>query len=258
MSDTIRSKLMVHYKHDQNVIIETKKLEVRQSTSERAGLGVFALEPIPAGTIFLECIDVKNAKSSTIDKKINDLAYKGQCSDYNSAKNIEMDINVGYIIKIPEDLCMLFFGESTPNIYLYALRDIKECEELSRFYGIDYWLEYEFWQRFPNNRYMLTGEMQDLPCDWVFVDQIRREITYNYHLNLFAKKIDNQYHYLVSSSKPNYFDPQFTDKLSNIVTITKDNYSPYKNDEVIYDGMYLTGYLEQKYSSLSNSSKSID
>lgn len=46
----------------------------------------------------------------------------------------------------------------------------------------------------------------------------------------------------------NIFDPHFVDKFDSIIIITKDDYSPYKFDEIIYDAMYLTEYLRQKVS----------
>jgi hypothetical protein len=186
------------------------------------------------------------ANSNTIDKKINDLAYKGDYSSYDTVENIERNINVGYIVRDPEHEWMSFFGIGPSQIYLYALKDINESEELSRYYGLDYWLESEFWQRFPNSQYKLTQAMEDLPSEWVFVDEIRSFLEQNYHMNLFAKKVGDQYHYFVSNKKPNYFDPQFADKLNNVIMITKDDYSPYKYDEMIYDGMFLTQYLKKE------------
>lgn len=235
----------MNYKYNQDVIVETKKLEIRESTNKQAGLGVFALEPINAGTIFLECINPEIANSDTIDKKINDLAYKGECSDYDTEENIENNVNVGYIIKDSEHEWTSFFG-GVPKIYLYALKNISESEELSRYYGLNYWLEYEFWQRFAHNQYRLTQAMEDLPSDWVFVDEIRKDITFNNHRNLFAKRTGDQYHYFISFSKPNYFDPHFIDKLNDVIVITKDDYSPYRYDGIIYDNMYLTKYLQIK------------
>ena len=114
MSETIKSKLRVRYKYEQNVNVETKKLEVRQSTNEKAGLGVFACEFIPAGTIFL--------KSGTISQKINDLAYKGDCLNYDTTDNIEHNINVGYIVKEGEHGWLSSFEVNISQIYLYLFR----------------------------------------------------------------------------------------------------------------------------------------
>jgi hypothetical protein len=52
--------------------------------------------------------------------------------------------------------------------------------------------------------------------------------------------------YFVSYSKPNYFDSQFADKLNDIIIVTKDDYSPYLYNEMIYDGMFLTQYLKKE------------
>ena len=248
MSDTIKSKLRVRCEYSRNVKVDPKKLEIRPSSNVKAGLGVFALEFIPAETIFFECINHHIADTGTIDKKINDLAYQGQCCDYDTLENIQTNINVGYLVKDCKDEWMSIFGNGAgvPQIYLYALKDIHESEELSRYYGLNYWLEKEFWDRFPDNKYRLTQAMEDLPSDWVFVDEIRLRVGMNTCSNLFAKKVSDKYHYFVSTyylGVPDYFDPQFADKLNDIIIITKNDYSPYQFDEIIYDSMYLTRYL---------------
>ena len=180
MSETIKSKLRIRQQYGQKVTIEAKKLEIRPSSTVDASLGVFAVEPIPAGTIFLEVIDAHIENSDTVSKKINDLAYHGNCSNYDTEENIACYTNVGYIVQDCEHQYMQFFGMGSPSkIYLYALKDINESEELSRYYGLDYWFAYEFWQRFPNNRFKLTQAMEDLPGDWVFIDEIRSFIEQN-------------------------------------------------------------------------------
>ncbi len=212
-------------------------------------MGVFALEPIAAGTIFLDCYADDDIKIHT---NINDLAYHGPICNYDTNENIEQNINVGYIVRDHEHEFMRFFGHSPKNVYLYALKDIKESEELSRYYGRDYWSLYEFWQRFPNNQYQSTGSIEDLPSDWVYIDEIRAFLAQNYNKKLFAKKANDQYHYFVSCSKPNYFDLDFADQINDIVIITKNDYSAYKFDEMIYDGMFLTKYLKEKYDRNNN------
>lgn len=248
--NNIKSKIRIQYKSDQTILLNPKKLEIKESTNQQAGLGVFASEFIPSGTIFLECIDVEKSNSDAINKKINDLAYKGTCNGYDTLENIEQNINIGYIVKYQEDW-MSFFDDHIPKVYLYALNDINIDQELSRFYGLDYWLEYEFWQRFPNNKFKLTHKVEDLPNEWVFIDTIRSFLAQNIHKNLFAlkkdhidgKKIKDQYHYFVSYSNPKYFDPDFVNKLNDVTIITKKDYSPYSYDET-YDHLYLTQYLK--------------
>ena len=78
--------------------------------------------------------------------------------------------------------------------------------------------------------------MEDLPSDWFFVDNISLKLEMNYHMNLVAKKINNQH--FVSQSKTNYFDPEFRDKLMDVKIINKINYLHYLSDEIIHNGMF--------------------
>src|SRR5260221_227501 len=82
-----------------------------------------------------------------------------------------------------------------------------------------------------NNKYKSTHAMEDLPDRWVFIDSIREQIEMNRHQYLFAKMIRDKYYYFVSWTKPNYCDPDFIDKLSDIKIVTKDDFSMYRDDE---------------------------
>src|ERR1700753_1538873 len=115
MLETIKNKLRVY---SQNIVVENKKLEVKQSTKEGSGLGVFALETIPAGVVFLECVDVHSANSDVINKKINDLAYNGDINCYETVENIKNNINVGHIIEQTKHEWMNFFGILPEKVYL--------------------------------------------------------------------------------------------------------------------------------------------
>jgi hypothetical protein len=239
MANEFRSKLRISCRLEQKITVESKKLEIRQSTNNTANVGVYSSELIKAGTIFFEC----GINSEGLNYKINDLAYHGQCHDYDTDENIEKNTNVGYIVQGSE--LYYFFGEGSPKIYLYAIKDIAQNEELSKHYGLDYWLEFEFWKKFPNCQWKKTHAVEDLPSEWVYVDELRHIITQNYHQNLFAKKVNTHYHYLISSNKPNYYDPKFIEKLDQIKIITKEDYSQYQLDDIVYNGMYLTEYLKK-------------
>ncbi len=118
---------------DITINLKEKKLEVKQTL--KMGLGLFASEKIEAGTIFLRCEDIElpNNEKTHISKYINDLAFDGNNLDYYD-KSL---INVGYLKHNYCKLCLC--GFVMPHMYLIALRDIEKGEELSKYYGIDYW-----------------------------------------------------------------------------------------------------------------------
>jgi SET domain-containing protein len=124
---------------DEQLTVDEKKLEVRKSTVNGAGEGLFALERIPKGTIFISAGDINNY--DTISRKMNDLSYHGTLENYDTDANVISCVNTGYIVKM-DQLCKLF-RVGRHEIYVYAIRDIEEGEELSRFYGPDYWKKYE-------------------------------------------------------------------------------------------------------------------
>jgi hypothetical protein len=110
ISNEIRSKLKIIYPYNQKVDVIPKKLEIRQSMNIFAGFG--------AGTIFFEC--PHNADG--INQKINDLAYHGQSCDYDVDENIEKNINVGYLVREPEDQWMKFLEVVLLNFIYMQLR----------------------------------------------------------------------------------------------------------------------------------------
>lgn len=113
-----------------DIELHEKTLEIKKSTIENAGDGVFALEDIPAGTIF---------KPYELEKKINDLAWNNNIDDYLSMDYLNNKINTVVVIEtdMPE---LLFFGEYK-NTYLMSMKNIKKGEELSRLYGLEYWVK---------------------------------------------------------------------------------------------------------------------
>lgn len=149
-----------------------KKIIVKET---RMGLGVFADEDIPARTIFYKCEMDNTTNEPTIDdisRKINDLAWHGDMATYHNLKNIKACTNVMTMISpnyycnnlddidenefdIDADISLddiddgddfsmmdMFSKPSRLDVYLASIRDIKKGEELSRFYGRDFWSKY--------------------------------------------------------------------------------------------------------------------
>lgn len=265
---SFRSLLRVDYHKDKTVTLENKKFEIRQSTIPNSGYGLFALEDIPAGTVFMKCenchladsvadkltdsfVDEINTKLLNFDfkcanvnvgKYMNDLAYNNNLPTYDEDFNVSDKINVGYIRHMLTDLMM--FGMEVPKIYMYAIKDIKKDSELSRYYGPDYWQQHEFWAQFDKST--------DIPNQYIFVDDIRANIMMNYHMYLYGKCVDGKYHYFVSNKYVKYYDPNFIDLLDSITVVTKPDFSKFEGGEVIYcndcgTNMYLTSYLKKQY-----------
>ena len=220
-----------------------KKLEVRKSTLDGSGEGLFALERIPKGTIFISAGDINNY--DTISRKINDLAYRGSVEKYDIDENVLAHINIGYVVKM-DQLCM-FFGPTvgTHEIYLCAIDDIEEGQELSRFYGLEYWENFEFWNRFPESKYLQTKKIEDLPSEYVYIDSVRKSLEMNFNYSLFCKKDDQGYHYLTGFGN-NYFKKGFFNS-GNFIDVSKSDFSQYELEESIkteHGNMHTTKYLQ--------------
>jgi hypothetical protein len=112
-------------------------LEIRESTIKGAGDGLFTRSKINKGDVILCISDADNIHSTHISKKINDLAYNGDMELYENDEHVLKNINLGYIIHA--DAFALMFGCGQMMVYMYALRDIEAGEELSRYYGIEFW-----------------------------------------------------------------------------------------------------------------------
>lgn len=127
---------------------EFKKMnfEIKESTKKEAGKGSFATEFIPKGTV----IGYTTPDFLVNDEGLNymnDLAYNGSIENYNDINNITQNINVGYIIKqMNPPFVEKYFNWFWPVRYhrwLYAIKNIEKGEELSKYYGTDYWTTYE-------------------------------------------------------------------------------------------------------------------
>ena len=204
-------------------------------------MGLFALEPIQKGTVFLECgdLNVNNngrpkvtlCQEGTRGHMMNDCAYHGSTLEYDFDENIAMNTNAGY----------LYPGSENKNLkcFLIAIKDIEEGEELSRHYGLDYWLKYE------QKKYQLD---ELLPVDtYVFIDTIRLGRFTNYHRNFYGKRVIDPLH----QEKYYYLVEDFCGR--DPIDISKPDFSPYGFDEIIYfddmteQNLMRTRYLIQEY-----------
>ena len=267
LSPDLSKRLLKKVALKQEIELTEKKLEVRKSTNPNAGLGVFALEPIPKDAVFM-IYSTEAYENKDTGYFINDLAYNSDCTTYETDDNITKFTNIGFIRQ--SDEIYDFFGTGQCKIYLYALRDIQIGEELSKYYSLKYWQEYEFWKEFPESQFRTTRNIEDLPSKWVFIDTIRCGIQFNHNMNLFAKKVNNKYFYLVGYGG-NYYEPDFPkiksnkcefteedtnsnvnkeclyDSAASFIEVTKSDFSAYAFVEPVYDGMYRTDFLQQEY-----------
>jgi hypothetical protein len=216
--------------------LRQKKIEIRPSTNPRAGVGLFALEFIPNGTVILECGDPTYSHDNTIDRKVNDLAYNGSSLYYDDDANIEANTNIGYYVKgynnfptiaaIPSEEIK---NNNANKCYFIAIKDIAEGEELSRHYGLRYWREYE--QRIYYGTPGIVGQSYSINISdtYVFVDSVRQSITMNTHKNLYSKYVDGKYYYILPLYNKKYVD------------VTKPDYSRYQLSEEIVKNINNNG-----------------
>ncbi|AYV84924.1 MAG: hypothetical protein Satyrvirus1_10 [Satyrvirus sp.] len=139
----MENKLCMNFSIDSQINVEEKKLEIKKSTIGNESLGVFASEFIQKGTIFFYC---SADSTNCIANNINDLAYYNDPYyndpvNYGTEENLTNYINVQYM-ENPFELCE-FHNQSQHKIYLEALKDIQNGEELSRCYGLKYWQSQE-------------------------------------------------------------------------------------------------------------------
>lgn len=177
---------------ESEIIVSDPILEVKQSTVKDGGYGVFAKEFIPKGTIFCKS-NPYDEKEDLIGRYINDLMYQGNAKEYESHSKINDDItNIGYVRPKNTDPGALFIGhDNNPTCYCEAIKDIAEGDELSRFYGVNYWLNHEF-----NKKHKIHLDNNQLPTDYVFIDEYRAALMANRCYYIFGKYVDEKYYYV--------------------------------------------------------------
>ena len=95
------------------------------------------------------------------------------------------------------------------------------------------------------NEYLKDWDTQtdDLPNKYISIDEIRKNISMNNCMQLYGRKINNEYHYFVSERSAKFYSPTFLDDVKIIHVVTKCDFSKFEEHEKIYDNMYLTSYL---------------
>lgn len=231
----LENRLLLKIPKDQNVIVEEKKCFIKKHNKGESifGYGIFATEFIAKNTIFMD--------SNTYNNKINDLAYHNTLKNYDCEENILKNINIGCI----QQLNVLYDFDKNyddTNIFYYALKDIHPGEQLSRFYGVEYWQEEEFWNNLPNSNYRKTNDYKDLPSKWVIIDTVCKNLLDNNKVILYGKKNDDKYLYVLSKD-PKYYVKSFPQKDDKFMEVSKEDFSPFMFNDNIYKGLYRTKYL---------------
>lgn len=250
------SKFISYVGKESDIILQDVKLEIKQSTVQNGGNGVFAGEFIKQGTIFCRSV-INDCDETSISGKINDLGYTGSAEEYETnLEQTESKVNIKYIN--PKDKFDLCFQPTVT--YISALVDIQEGEELSRHYGVDYWYCYEFDKKY--------GKELPTPV-YDFFDELRENITQNICWYLYEKYVDGKYFYVISShGVPKNFYRK-TNKFSNLpiikndiaiineyvskeepflVDVSKNDNSELTNEPIIFENrkLYMTEYLQDK------------
>lgn len=160
--------------------ISNPHLIIQDSTIPSAGKGCFAGEFIPKDTMF--CRSNPHDVNEQVDSRfMNDLAYKDDASAYPSEES-DTDTNISYV--------SVTKGYNVSHAYCKAVRDIEAGEELSRYYGKNYWLKAEFDQTYGS--YIDNGQ---LPPVYTFIDEYRYGANFNSHIKVFGKCVDGKYYY---------------------------------------------------------------
>ena len=242
-----------------SLVVAEVKLEVRQSTAEKGGEGVFAGEFIPKGTILCET-DMMDTSETSIVRKMNDLLYAGKASEY---KNREKTANPTNVINVHADVDPISYVISgKAKGFIETSRDLEAGEELSRYYGANYWYGHEFREKY--GELLKRGEY---PSVYTFIGEYRQKLEFNLHKKVFCKYVDGKYYYvegrmlsnnyyhkiekfkslpLFASSEQSceYFDSAFGKyeerseeqkkaawNLKYLVNLTKEDFSKYEADE---------------------------
>jgi hypothetical protein len=212
-------------------------LEKKESTYSNAGIGLFTKEFIKKDTVFLYCKNGILNENSDIGWYINDLGYKGNCKLYFETDEFILEhTNVGFIKKI--DII-----NNHCEIWAYSLRDIEQNEELSIYYGIKYWQKYE--KEKDMELLLSTKNLKYVPSFYIHYSELlhpyREE---NNPPSLYIKQVDGKYYYLFGYGGRYVIDSDNSELLlSQMVDITKKDYSLYNDFDEILNGYWIKSVL---------------
>lgn len=174
---------IINTNEEKNLIVADVELVIKESTVLGGNLGCFANQFIPKGTVFCKSnpCDIDNDT-----RFMNDLLYTGDAQKYLQIieNNNDTITNIGYV-------CVGDGFLSITRAYCKALKDIAIGEELSRFYGPDYWFRYEF-----DNAYSELLSQGKIPSVYVLHDTYSAGLMFNTRSTVFVKYVDGKYYYV--------------------------------------------------------------
>ena len=207
------------YIDESDIIVSDPKLEVRQSTIENGGNGVFAMESV-----------LYDVKEDVISRYINDLTYTGNAHNHELLFKITDNVtNIGYVRPTSKNRI-----SNNEVCYCIAIKDIPKGQELSRFYGSMYWFNHEF-----NKKYkMLYLDNNKLPPVYVFIDTYWMALMANTHYYIFGKCNDDKYYYVrgVNVSENDYLNVanfnslQIFESEDDVFTYIDSKYEKYSDE----------------------------
>jgi len=230
----LSNRLLLKIPLDEQIVMDKKRLIVKKTKNAKFPYTICAGEFIPKNTVIMD--------SNTYDTRINDLAYHGTLDGYDTEENILTYVNIGCIQQ--SDILYDFFGKDKGrcHIFYYAIRDIGCGEQLSVFYGRDYWQEQEFWNEFPDSTFRLTNNHIDLPSKWVPIDTVCKNLYEESKIILYGKKIGDKYFYALCKD-PQYYATHFPKTNKKFMEITKEDFALFELNDNIHKGLYRTQYL---------------
>lgn len=191
------SKYIQYVDKSSDISLSDPKLIIKCSTAINGGNGVFTEEFIPKGTIFCKS-DPYDTNEDVIGRYINDLLYRGDAKSYEQNELTNNVTNIGYLRTKEESP---IFTSKNITCYCIALVDINADQELSRYYGPDYWFHHEY-----QNTHKLILDRGEYPSDYFFLDEYRIGLMYNHCYYVFVKCIDGKYSYVYGVGIPsNYY-----------------------------------------------------
>jgi len=93
--------------------------------------------------------------------------------------------------------------------------------------------------------------MGEYPPEYVLIGKLKEDIISTIYYNLFAKKTDNRYHYLMSNQKEEYiydsdikfFQEEFSDEIKKYTNVSKPDFSEYISSDCILNKLYFKNHL---------------
>jgi len=206
---------------------DSHKFEIKPSSRNLAGNGVFALEDISAGTI----LPLDNAEF------INDLAYNVDATPTYSIDSVKEHTNILMLVRKASPAEFMFNNVSFIPLAIKVIKDIKAGEELSKCYGPSFWKDYDFWHIRPDCKWRDTSLDEDLPDEFIFIDTCRLKLEINYCEDLYGKKVGDKYYYQIHRNR--------REKVIDDVSLPNNVIMPIGH--FIKDSGYRTKFLHDTY-----------